>query len=156
MRYLLVLIALISLPTKAIELDMYLGLSQGTVEEYTHTSVITGIGINEYLAIEGRLGTGSKNEQSKLDLTASLLAKISVPINETNKINIFGGMSASNILYSPRYDKEYNDAALSSTVGFGIEMKLSESITVSIDKISYIKAEEYNLSGFNLSIIKYF
>lgn len=162
MKYLLLACSLFLGKVNAIELDMYLGLNQGNVSNYSVTGLIAGVQVNNYFGIESRLMAGNETDEGTLQLLGSLLLKVSVPINESTTFDLFGGLSGANKTFEKQYtptgycSQECNDAALSNTAGIGITMKVNDSISVRVETIKYIKADEYSLSGHSISIVKRF
>lgn len=108
-----------------------------------------GYFFNDYLALEGRYGTGVKRDKEiNVDRLSTGLLKINVPV--TPRLAFYGLAGYSSL----KLDKKSVNAQSESGVSFGLgaHYALDKQSAVTAEFVNYLNGDEVRLSSFQLGI----
>lgn len=102
-----------------------------------------GAQFNEYLGVEGHLGTGGSDGYAELDYMAGVYGKGILPI--TNQFRFYGLAGVTKVDFDADSDSDFS-------YGAGLEFDVTPQLAVGADYMRYLDESDYNFDAASVGL----
>lgn len=103
-----------------------------------------GMQFNDYVALEGQLGTGGSDGYAELDYLAGIYAKGILPI--TQQARLYGLAGATKV------DLDHAGSESDFSYGAGAEFDIAPQLALSADYMRYLDTSDYNFDAASVGL----